>query len=91
MDTRTLEYFLKIAEYQSITKAAADLHIAQPYLTRQLQSLEAEVGVPLFIREKKRLHITEEGRLFQEGIFRLFGFFLNFSDVHCFSLFSLFF
>lgn len=66
MDTRTLEYFLKIAEYQSITKAAADLHIAQPYLTRQLQSLEAEVGVPLFIREKKRLHITEEGRLFQE-------------------------
>lgn len=66
MDIKVLRNFLKIAEYENITKAAAELHIAQPHLTRQLHALEQELGVTLFIREKRRLHITEEGRFLRQ-------------------------
>ncbi len=68
MDFEVLSNFLKIAEYQNITKAAQDLHIAQPHLTRQLHNLEEELGVQLFSREKKRLHITEEGIFFKQQV-----------------------
>lgn len=68
MDIRTMTNFLKIAEYENITKAAEELHIAQPHLTRQIQTLEAELGVTLFVREKKRLHITEEGLFLKQQI-----------------------
>ena len=66
MELRQIENFLKIAEYENITQAAEALHISQPPLTRQLQALEAELGTELFIREKKRLHITEAGRFFRQ-------------------------
>ncbi len=66
MDLKELSNFLKIAEYENITKASAELHIAQPHLTRQLHNLEEELGVSLFVREKKRLHITDEGRFLKQ-------------------------
>lgn len=66
MELRQIEYFLKIAEFENITQAAEALHMSQPPLTRQLQALEAELGTALFIREKKRLHITEAGRFFRQ-------------------------
>lgn len=66
MDIKVLRNFLKIAEYENITRAAAELHIAQPHLTRQLHALEQELGVTLFIREKRWLHITEEGRFLRQ-------------------------
>ena len=66
MDIKVLRNFLKIAEYENITRAAAGLHIAQPHLTRQLHALEQELGVTLFVREKKRLHITDEGRFLRQ-------------------------
>lgn len=66
MDIKVLRNFLKIAEYENITRAAAELHIAQPHLTRQLHALEQELGVTLFVREKKRLHITDEGRFLRQ-------------------------
>lgn len=66
MELRELENYLKIAEYENITRAAQDLNIAQPHLTRQLQALEQELGVQLFVRERKRLHITEEGRFLRQ-------------------------
>lgn len=66
MELRQIVYFLKIAEYENITQAAEVLHVSQPPLTRQLQALEAELGVKLFVREKKRLHITEAGRFFRQ-------------------------
>lgn len=66
MELKMLENFVKIAEYESITKAAAELHMAQPPLTRQLRALEQELGVKLFERDKKRLHITAEGRFFKQ-------------------------
>lgn len=66
MDLKELSNFLKIAEYENITKASQELHVAQPHLTRQIQSLEQELGVSLFVREKKRLHITDEGRFLKQ-------------------------
>ncbi len=74
MDLKELANFLKIAEYENITKAAGELHIAQPHLTRQLRNLEEELGVSLFIREKKRLHITDEGRFLKQQARQLLGF-----------------
>lgn len=61
MELRVLRYFWTIAEEGSISKAAGLLHITQPTLSRQLMSLEEELGVQLFIREKKRLVLTEAG------------------------------
>lgn len=61
MDTRSLIYFIAVAEEQNIGRAATRLHITQPALTRQIHSLEDEVGVPLFTRTKTGVEITPAG------------------------------
>lgn len=52
MDLRVLRYFLMIAKEQSFIKAAKQLHITQPTLSRQLAALEEELETPLFNRIK---------------------------------------
>ena len=64
MELRHLRYFVAVADESSITKAAKALHLAQPSLTRQIRSLETELHVTLFRREKKRLQLTEDGQFF---------------------------
>lgn len=66
MDLRVLKYFLTIAQEQNITHAAKKLHMAQPPLSRQLQLLEDELNTPLFLRGKKKLELTPEGRILKE-------------------------
>lgn len=66
MDLRVMKNFLKIAETENITQASRELNVAQPHLTRQVKALEEELGVLLFQRDKKRLHITEEGRFLKQ-------------------------
>ena len=61
MDLRKLHSFLQIANDGSITIAAKHLNLSQPALSLQLKELESELGVPLFFREKKRLHLTSAG------------------------------
>ena len=61
MEFRVLKYFLAIARQQNITRAAEELHLTQPTLSRQLQDLEEELGAPLFTREKRRMKLTEAG------------------------------
>ena len=61
MDIRILKYFLAVAQEESITKAAEVLHTTQPNLSRQLNDLEAEVGIKLFERGSRRITLTEEG------------------------------
>lgn len=73
MELKELVNFLKVAEYENITRASKELHIAQPYLTRQIKSLEEELGVTLFIREKKRIHITDEGRFLKQQAEQILG------------------
>ena len=63
MELRLLRYFLTVAKEQSFTKAAEQLHITQPTLSRQMAAFEEELGVTLFIRRGKRSSLTDEGIL----------------------------
>ena len=63
MEIRVLRYFLTVAKEQSFTKAAEQLHITQPTLSRQLAALEEELGVSLFIRGSRNITLTDEGIL----------------------------
>ena len=53
MDIRILRYFLTVAKEQNFTKAAEQLNITQPTLSRQLAAFEEELGTALFIRESR--------------------------------------
>jgi LysR family transcriptional regulator, benzoate and cis,cis-muconate-responsive activator of ben and cat genes len=64
MELRHLRYFVAVAELQNITRAAAQLHLSQPPLSRQIRDLEAELGVALFDHSAKALRLTEAGRAF---------------------------
>jgi DNA-binding transcriptional LysR family regulator len=71
MELRHLRYFVAVAEALSFTKAAAKLRLAQPSLTRQIKNLETELRVELFVREKNRISLTEQGKFFLERTRRL--------------------
>ena len=65
MDIRVLEYYLIVAREESITKAAAILHVTRPTLSRQLMQLEEELQVKLFNRTSHSVVLTEDGLLFK--------------------------
>lgn len=67
METKQLEYMIKIADEGSITRAAARLFISQSALSQQLQKLEAELGAPLFRRSKSDWTPTPEGQIYLDN------------------------
>lgn len=62
MDFRTLRYFVTVAEELNFTRAAERLHMSQPPLSSQIRQLEQDLGAQLFIRSKRKLALTDEGR-----------------------------
>ncbi|MFF5996320.1 LysR family transcriptional regulator [Lysinibacillus sp. KU-BSD001] len=62
MDIRQIEYFAEVAKHLSFTKAASTLHVSQPSISKAIQNLEAELGVPLFYRSSKQLELTDAGQ-----------------------------
>lgn len=64
MEKRNLYSFLKVVEYNNITKAAESLGYSQAAVTMQIKQLEKELGVPLFDRMGKRIRLTSEGERF---------------------------
>ncbi|OTG76619.1 LysR family transcriptional regulator [Acinetobacter sp. ANC 4169] len=71
MELRHLRYFVAVVEEQSFTKAAEKLFIAQPPLSRQIQNLEAELGIQLFERGSRPLLTTEAGQFFYQHAVKL--------------------
>lgn len=65
MDLDQLRYFLRVAERQNFTRAAEDLGISQPALSRAIQKLEEELGQPMFERKSRSVVLTDAGKLLQ--------------------------
>jgi DNA-binding transcriptional LysR family regulator len=68
VELRHLRYFLAVGEASNFTKAAAQLRVAQPALSRQIQDLEDEIGVDLLRRSSRGVTLTAEGKLFLEEV-----------------------
>jgi len=73
MELRQLRYFIAVAQTRNVSRAAEALNIAQPPLSRQIQKLEAELGVTLLDRSARPLQLTEAGRFFYEQALQILG------------------
>ncbi|WP_256383932.1 LysR family transcriptional regulator [Photobacterium toruni] len=63
MDTRLLTYFTQLAETKNFTRAAKQLHIAQPALSIAIKKLEQELELTLFYRNERKVTLTQEGEV----------------------------
>ena len=66
VNSRLLDYFLRVVELGSINRAAHDLHLSQPALSRHIAALEHEMGTALFNRSKGGVTLTDAGRLLSD-------------------------
>ena len=71
MNFSQIRCFLAAAEYLSFTRAADSLYLSQPVLSRQIAAMEEELGIELFVREKKSVRLTQAGQIMEEGLRRL--------------------
>ncbi|MFF7994963.1 LysR family transcriptional regulator [Kitasatospora xanthocidica] len=72
VDLHTLTQFLAVARLEHLSRAAEELRVAQPSLSRSIARLEAELGTPLFDRGG-RLRLNESGRVFRGHVERALG------------------
>ena len=62
LDLRKLRYFTAVAQHEHFGRAAEQLHIAQPVLSRQIRALEQDLGTPLLTRDSHGVALTDAGR-----------------------------
>lgn len=72
MDLNSLRQFLAVARLEHLSRAAAELRVAQPSLSRTIARLETELGTPLFHRAG-RLQLNDTGRIFRDHAERALG------------------
>ncbi|NUO58663.1 MAG: LysR family transcriptional regulator [Hamadaea sp.] len=72
MDLHSLSQFLVVARLEHLSRAAEELRVAQPSLSRTIARLEAELGVPLFDRSG-RLRLNDTGKIFRHHVERALG------------------
>lgn len=70
MDLLQLRYFQVVARLENMTRAAEELHIAQPSLSKTIARLEESVGVPLFERQGRRIRLNQFGKIFLKRVER---------------------
>lgn len=61
---KQIQYFIAVVEYNSFTEAAEKCFISQSAISQQIKSLENEIGVELFVREKRQISLSEAGKYF---------------------------
>ena len=74
LNFRHLHYFWAVAKEEHLTRAAERLHVSQSAISSQIRQLEEELGHELFVRDGRKLRLTEVGSLvlgYAEGIFNL--------------------
>lgn len=67
MRIQTLQYFIAIADLKSYTKAAKQLYISQPALSKAISQLEEELACSLFKKEARKLSLTPKGKLLYDS------------------------
>jgi DNA-binding transcriptional LysR family regulator len=68
MDLLQLRYFQAVARHEHVSRAADELHVAQPALSRSIARLESELGVPLFDRRGRRVALNRFGVAFMSRV-----------------------
>lgn len=71
LELRQLRLFIEVAKHKSITKAAENMHISQPALSKSLMALEDELGMKLIIRTNKTSDLTDAGKVVLEYALRM--------------------
>ncbi|MCM3789167.1 LysR family transcriptional regulator [Domibacillus indicus] len=66
MDIKHLQYFIEVSNFNSFSKAADHLFITQPTISKMIKNLEVELGVELFDRSRKKLVLTDAGKILLE-------------------------
>lgn len=73
MELQQLKYFQAVARLEHVTRAAAELYISQPSLSKAIARLEEELGVPLFDHQGRRIRLNQFGRTFLRRVERAFS------------------
>ncbi|RQS57419.1 LysR family transcriptional regulator [Burkholderia sp. Bp8963] len=71
MNLRKLQHVLALAQYQNFSRACTEVHLSQSALSRSIQSIESELGFPLFDRNAQRITLTPHGKVFVDRARRI--------------------